>query len=930
VESISGLNPNTTYHYRIVAQNSEGTTNGPDETFESLTPFSVRNLTTQVVGPDFVKLAAELNANGAETTYTVQIGRTLSYADGSIGGSLPVGNEFSEKTFQFPGLEPNTEYHYRIVGENLYGSYSTPDQTLTTEPSAAEEHEHEVESCPNTNLREESNSLKLADCRAYEQVSVVRKEGGQVFGNFDLSPEGDHTLYIANGAFAGAAADPIAVIYVARRTPSGWVTVPAATRPAGLGYQPGEQLAMTPGMDRWLFSEQLGPNASHLDSSELFYSMGVDSGSAIAKVTPTLTAVDGGGVETEMAAQSTDLHRILLFSRKQLLASDPHGNGQRRLYEISDVGGASPQMKLLLETPSGLTNETCAVDDFMKRTSGGTYARSQQVLSANNSTMVYTMPFEVAAGGSCGTGTETEGRPNQYGLFAQEGSHAPVQVNVPLAGSCSSPSPCFGSANKTPLYDGVSADGSRVWFTTTQPLVDEDTDQTNDLYMARFENGSVAELVLASAGNATPSHPTRGFGADLGEEGIDNVSTPDATNQGVVRVSPAGTTAAFESEEVLTTQPNGVGKTAIQHANNIYTYNISTGDTKFVADVCSGPGLTGTERENRKGSGQYYLVTENPDLNVKDPACPPGIESDVGYAGPQQGNDVELWFGNDASGEATFSPNGRFLFFTSYGRLTQDDTDNVKDLFRFDTETGQLIRLSFGRNGNDANGNDGSAVEFEFGLAGVGGPALAQEAAGDGERMITADGSIAIFETASPLVSRDTNGKTDIYEWEEDGRGTCTEAGGCVNLISGGVDPHASRAGLISSSGDDITFQTLRSQVPQDTDVVGDLYDARVNGGFHASHPPPECGSPEACRPPAEAEPTPPAVSTPNFIGSGNAKEQLQCARGRHRAKRHGQIRCVPNHPKKQNGKHHRNQHNKRQPRGASDRAASINRGGNK
>ena len=30
---LSGLSPNTTYHYRVVGQNSDGTTNGADMTF---------------------------------------------------------------------------------------------------------------------------------------------------------------------------------------------------------------------------------------------------------------------------------------------------------------------------------------------------------------------------------------------------------------------------------------------------------------------------------------------------------------------------------------------------------------------------------------------------------------------------------------------------------------------------------------------------------------------------------------------------------------------------------------------------------------------------------------------------------------------------------------------------------------------------------
>ena len=206
-----------------------------------------------------------------------------------------------------------------------------------------------------------------------------------------------------------------------------------------------------------------------------------------------------------------------------------------------------------------------------------------------------------------------------------------------------------------------------------------------------------------------------------------------------------------------------------------------------------------------------------------------------------------------------------------------------------------------------------------------------KEAGEDATRSISADGSTVIFATAAPLVSRDTNTGAnpplsatarsgtgcDIYEWEEQGHGTCTEAGGCIRLVSNGVDSHGVFAAALSSSGRDIDFATYANLVPADTDGVTDVYDARVDGGFHAPHPQPACGSPEACRPAPAAQPAPPTLSTPNFIGPGNAKTQLECAKGRHRVKRHGQLRCVPNRPRSITTR-------------STSRAARHNRGGGK
>jgi hypothetical protein len=182
----------------------------------------------------------------------------------------------------------------------------------------------------------------------------------------------------------------------------------------------------------------------------------------------------------------------------------------------------------------------------------------------------------------------------------------------------------------------------------------------------------------------------------------------------------------------------------------------------------------------------------------------------------------------------------------------------------------------------------------------------------DYNRTMSADGSIVIFSTAAPLVSHDTNEAFDVYEWEEQGNGTCTEPGGCISLVSDGVDPRGvgGEKGVISASGRDITFQTQRGESPGDTDAVGDLYDARVNGGFPYAQPAAPCGSPEACRPSPTAPPGAPNFTSEVNVSGGNGQAQLECAKGRHKVKKHGQVRCVPNgHRKHKQRKNHQRAH---------------------
>jgi hypothetical protein len=474
--------------------------------------------------------------------------------------------------------------------------------------------------------------------------------------------------------------------------------------------------------------------------------------------------------------------------------------------------------------------------------------------------MVYSEPIERVAGGFCGPG-----HPNPIALFVHyEGQSSSDQLNASPS-QCQSPSPCASVGAATPAFDGLSPDGKRAWYTTSQPLINSDKDSSGDLYLAELDEGHVSQLVQASLGEASPDHPSPGENADV---------------LGEVRMSADGSHVAFVATGVLTTDPNGLGQAANLGGDNLYIYDANTAETHFVAALCSGAGLSGS---------------------VHDDAC--------------VGDGSGLWVTNENDGvpHATFTPAGRYLLLENSAQLTPDDTDNVPDIFRYDFNTGQLIRVTFGRNGNDGNGNDDRFFAEVPGERRGGGVAEGNHLAEDSGRLISADGSIVIFETAAALVSKDTNGKgphpgcgsyhegeaegestgCDIYEWEEQGHGTCHEAGGCISLISDGVDQFGDHFGIISSSGNDIVFQSQRGEVPGDTDGVGDIYDARVDGGFPPVHPQSPCGSPEACRAAAETAPPGPVLGTQSFAGAGNSSGHLRCAKGKIRVRKHGQPRCV-------------------------------------
>ena len=113
-----------------------------------------------------------------------------------------------------------------------------------------------------------------------------------------------------------------------------------------------------------------------------------------------------------------------------------------------------------------------------------------------------------------------------------------------------------------------------------------------------------------------------------------------------------------------------------------------------------------------------------------------------------------------------------------------------------------------------------------------------------------------------------------MYEYESDGSGTCTRAGGCRYLLSSGTSDASSFYFDNTPSGSDALFVTSQQLVPTDTDGAYDIYDARVDGGFPAPKPPPPPCVGESCKPPPKSPPPLPVVATITFGGAGSRSTQ--------------------------------------------------------
>ena len=132
---ITGLTAGTTYHFRVKAVNTAGTTYGSDMTFTTvgLAPTATTLAATNKTATG-AKLNGSLNANNASTTVTFEYGLTASYGQTVTASPSPVtGNSNTNVGATITGLTAGTTYHFRVKAVNAVGTSYGSDMTFTTE-----------------------------------------------------------------------------------------------------------------------------------------------------------------------------------------------------------------------------------------------------------------------------------------------------------------------------------------------------------------------------------------------------------------------------------------------------------------------------------------------------------------------------------------------------------------------------------------------------------------------------------------------------------------------------------------------------------------------------------------------------------------------------------------------------------------------------
>jgi hypothetical protein len=126
-EAIGGLTLGTSYHYRLVATNKEGETDGLEEKFTTHKPPSATTGSASSITRTSATLNGTVNPNGIDTNYHFAYGTSTSYGHSAPAGSTDAGAGTANvaASAAVTDLMPFQAYHFRV--------YATSSENSTTE-----------------------------------------------------------------------------------------------------------------------------------------------------------------------------------------------------------------------------------------------------------------------------------------------------------------------------------------------------------------------------------------------------------------------------------------------------------------------------------------------------------------------------------------------------------------------------------------------------------------------------------------------------------------------------------------------------------------------------------------------------------------------------------------------------------------------------
>lgn len=145
--ALSGLAPDTTYYYRVTANNIQGSVHGQNKSFKTealynpplVSTGAVRNITGSTAD-----ITGTVNPNGQPTTYYFEYGPTTAYGNKAPASPKSAGSSTSPVpvSVSLSNLRANVTYQYRLVAVNSTGAahgtnmvFKTPASTPILKPN---------------------------------------------------------------------------------------------------------------------------------------------------------------------------------------------------------------------------------------------------------------------------------------------------------------------------------------------------------------------------------------------------------------------------------------------------------------------------------------------------------------------------------------------------------------------------------------------------------------------------------------------------------------------------------------------------------------------------------------------------------------------------------------------------------------------------
>jgi hypothetical protein len=187
-----------------------------------------------------------------------------------------------------------------------------------------------TDSCPNAAVRVQQNAQALADCRAYEMVTPLQKNNGEISVNATAraAANGNGIQYEARSAFAGAEGGGFSNQYVGWRSATGWTTEalnPYVT-PDWMGAVPDNEGAyeLLPDLSKGVMLAPHDPNDRSGDVSRngkrLYLRV---KGGGFTPISPKPLSPEFFDIGPVYTGSSTDMSRVFMESNGQLTPDAP-------------------------------------------------------------------------------------------------------------------------------------------------------------------------------------------------------------------------------------------------------------------------------------------------------------------------------------------------------------------------------------------------------------------------------------------------------------------------------------------------------------------------------------------------------------------------------------------------------------------------------